>query len=483
MTQSMSFRPGTIGKPRINGARIFGVRPGSPALHTITATGEKPVQFAAEGLPYSLHLDESTGRISGVLAEPGTHEVIVHASNIHGACQRGLRIVAGDRIALTPPMGWNSWNCWGVNVDQEKVLATAKAMVTTGLIDHGWSYINIDDGWQGARNTATGALDPNEKFPDMAGLCESIHSMGLKAGIYSSPWVKSYAGHTGGSSGEPGGPVRDLDKGWYVGRDCHDAADAKQWARWGFDFLKYDWGPMDLPGGHRMRKALMDSGRDIVFCATNAASDEERAGWAQLAECFYLWRRVAQGDCDIADSWKSISSIGFRMHEWAPHVTPGHWNDPDMLVVGHVGWGKGLRPSRLTPDEQYTHISLWCLLAAPLILGCDLTQLDPFTTSLLTNDEVLEVNQDPLGKMAARVSVREGREVWAKPMEDGSIAVGMFNRGDEETEVSAVWSDIGIDGQWQVRDLWCCRDIGTYAGKFATSVPAHGVSFLKLRRD
>jgi alpha-galactosidase len=473
----------TSTSPRINGARVFGVRPGSPVLHTIAATGQRPIKFAAEGLPKGLHLDAATGRISGVLKEPGTHEVVLSACNDAGTCQRALRIVVGDKIALTPPMGWNSWNCWGASIDQQKVLAAAKAMVASKLVEHGWSYVNIDDGWQGSRNSVTGALDPNDKFHDMAGLCETIHSMGLKVGIYSTPWAKSYAGYTGGTSGEPGGPVRDQSKGWYIGRECHDEADARQWAQWGIDYLKFDWGPMDLPSGRRMRKALLNCGRDIVLSATNAAPEEEFAEWSQLAECYYLWRRVAQGDCDIADSWKSISSIGFRMGEWAKYVAPGHWNDPDMLVVGQVGWGKSLHPSQLTHNEQYTHISLWCLLAAPLLLGCDLTQLDPFTIDLLTNDEVLEVNQDPLGKMARCLSTREGREVWIKPMEEGTLAIGLFNRSEQETEVSASWADIAINGHWRVRDLWRHKDMGTYIGKFEASVPAHGVSLIMLKRD
>ena len=199
----------------------------------------------------------------------------------------------------------------------------------------------------------------------------------------------------------------------------------------------------------------MKCGRDIVFNATNSAPEEDFSEWSRLAECYYLWRRPGQGDGDIADSWKSISSIGFRMHEWGKYAVPGHWNDPDMLVVGHVGWGKAIcirANSRVMSSIPYISLLVpatppRCSRAAILPNSIRLT-----TSSLLTNDEVLEVNQDPLGKMASRVSVREGREVWAKPMEDGSLAVGLFNRGEQATEVSVRWADLAIDGRWRVRD-------------------------------
>ena len=204
------------------------------------------MRFSADNLPKGLRLDASTGRITGSLSHKGEHLVTLRAQNALGQTERQLRIVVGDIIALTPPMGWNSWNCWGRHIDDAKIRQAADALVSTGLINHGWSYINIDDGWQGSRN---GYLNPNDKFPDMKGLCDYIHASGLKAGIYSTPWVKSFAGYSGGSSGEPGGPVRDQAKGWYIGTQTWEIADARQWALWGFDYLKYDWSRMDLPSG------------------------------------------------------------------------------------------------------------------------------------------------------------------------------------------------------------------------------------------
>lgn len=478
MNQPRILTPKTSSKPRMNGAKIFGVRPGSPFLYTIPATGDRPITFSAKGLPEGLHLNAQTGRITGTLYKKGEYRVLLQAENTQGECRREFRIVVGDKISLTPPMGWNSWNCWNKYIDDKKVRENADAMVQYGLINHGWSYINIDDTWQGERGPE-GQILPNEKFPDMKGLCDYVHSLGLKIGIYSTPWVKSFAGHIGSTSGNHAGVVRDEKAGWYVGSDCHEIADARQWAAWGIDFLKYDWHPMDLASGKRMRDALLSCGRDIVYNVTNSAPDEDEEEWTKISEAYFLWRR--NGDADIKDNWQSVSSIGFRMNRWRRFAGPGHWNDPDMLVVGRVGWSNELRPCQLTPDEQYTHISLWCLLAAPLILGNDLTQMDEFTLNLLTNDEVLEVNQDPLGVMADLVLRTDTTEVWAKEMEDGSRAVGFFNRRDDGTEkITIHWRDLGLEGTQRIRDLWKQEDMGTFEDRFTVEVASHGVMLVRI---
>jgi alpha-galactosidase len=199
----------------------------------------------------------------------------------------------------------------------------------------------------------------------------------------------------------------------------------------------------------------------------------------------WKWGAEVGGNCwrttgDITDSWGSMSGIGFAQNEMAPHAGPGHWNDPDMLVVGKVGWGPSLHDTHLTPNEQYTHISLWCLLCAPLLIGCDLTQLDDFTLNLLTNDEVLEVNQDPLGEQAHRVAQNGSFEVWAKKMEDGSVAAGLFNRGETAGTVTANWADLNLSGKLRVRDLWRQKDLGAFDGRFETEVPRHGVVLVRL---
>jgi len=441
--------------PRINGPSIFGVRPNSPFIYRIPATGRRPMEFSIENLPAGLSVDSSTGQITGKLPEPGELTVTLRAKNSLGSAEKRFKIIVGERIALTPPMGWNSWNCWGGRVSAEKVLLSARGMVSSGLIDHGWTYINIDDAWQGKRGGDFHAIQGNEKFPDMKGLCDQIHAMGLKAGIYSTPWTTSYARYIGGSCENEDGswtkPTQEkkniINKKilpWAIGKYHFTDNDARQWAAWGIDYLKYDWNPIEVPETREMAIALRHCGRDVIFSLSNHAPFEGAGDWSRLANA---WRTTG----DIRDTWQSVSGIGFSQDRWAAFAGPGHWNDPDMLVVGMVGWGTP-HPTKITPDEQYTHISLWCLLSAPLLLGADLDKLDEFTLSLLTNDEVLAVDQDALGKQAVRVGGEGDWVVYAKELEDGSKAVGLFNRGEQEAQITAPFSGLGFSGKQVVRD-------------------------------
>ena len=389
-------------QPRINGAKVVGVRPGNPFLFAIPATGTRPMTYHATGLPTGLILDSATGIITGSTAATGRHDVTVTVSNSLGMASRTLRIMVGDMLALTPPMGWNSLNCFANTVTEHHVLDAADDLVKSGLRDHGWTYINIDDCWMpknsdpdatmhGPERDAAGKINSNPRFPDMKRMTDHIHALGLKAGIYSSP-----------------GPTTC---GECVASYKHEKQDAERWAEWGFDYLKYDWcsysqvekgsgrdyfkKPYALMGG--MLKAQK---RDIVFSLCQYGM--ENVGEWGASVNGNSWRTTL----DIYDNWGKLLSIGFNQAEFAQFTGPGHWNDPDMLVVGWVGWGSNLHPTHLTPNEQYSHVSLWCLLSAPLLLGCDLAKLDDFTLNLLTNDEVLAVNQDPLGHDAHRVLKR-----------------------------------------------------------------------------
>jgi alpha-galactosidase len=463
------------------------------------------MKFAADNLPDGLNLNETTGRITGKVEKEGKYEVTLRATNDKGSNEKKLRIVIGDAIALTPPLGWNSWNSWAKDVDAEKVLASAKAMVDKGLINHGWTYINIDDAWQGKRGGEFNGIQSNEKFPDMKGLAYQIHDMGLKIGIYSTPWITSYAMFNGGSSDDENGK---WDESFAKPEFRHDGKklfadnDAKQWAAWGIDYLKYDWNPRSKPQVTDdvfekqvadMAKALENSGRDIVYSYSNSMPFDAIPRVSKYLNC---WRTTG----DIRDSWWSLSNIGFQQDKWADQAKPGHWNDPDMLVVGYVGWSKNLHPSNLTADEQFLHISLWSLLSAPLLIGCPIERMDDFTLSLLTNDEVIAVNQDALGKQARLVSqqggevtyenVRPGRDtqtkkyprgmVWAKELEDGARAVGLINAGNEELSITADFRELKLDGKQTVRDLWRQKDIGDFDGKYEAKVAPHGVVFVKL---
>lgn len=479
--------------PRINGARIFGVRPGSEFLYTIAATGRRPMTFAAEGLPKGLKLDARTGRITGRVKSPGEYVVRLTATNDLGSYDRTLRIVVGERIALTPPMGWNSWNCWGQSVSQERVLSSARAMVEKGLVNHGWSYINIDDGWQ-SRRGRNGAIQPNDKFPDMKALSEEIHGMGLKLGIYSSPWIGTYAGHIGSYADNAEGTYDWIEAGKFDEHYCvndpegkitagtnyrHGShsfvkADVAQWTEWGVDYLKYDWNPNNYYHVKEMYDALRETDRDVVFSISNAAPYADAPQWMEFTNC---WRTTY----DIRDTWDNMSHIGFSQDPWVAFNRPGSWADPDMLVVGMLGgaWGD-LHYTKLTADEQYTHISLWSLLAAPLLIGCDMARLDDFTISLLTNDEVIDVNQDPLGLQAYPLWRDNDKVIYVKHLEDGAMAVGLFNRGAQEATMGISLNQLGLRGEQTVRDLWRQQDLTRTTDRFETKVAPHGVVLVKF---
>ncbi len=485
-TQAEIRTPKAPATPRINGPSVFGVRPGSVFLYHIPATGERPIEFAVDGLPEGLQVDAGGGQISGTLERPGEYVVTLRAKNGKGTSERPLRIVVGEKIALTPPMGWNSWNCWGSKVDAEKVLRSARAMEASGLINHGWSYINIDDAWQGKRGGPFNAIQGNERFPDLSGLCREIHARGLKVGIYSTPWVTSYASHIGGSAENPEGAwtaptipkkgnVNKKILPWAIGKYSFGQNDAKQWAAWGIDYLKYDWNPNEVPETAEMAKALRATGRDIVFSLSNNTPFGNAQALSTYANS---WRTTG----DIRDTWDSVRKIGFSQEKWAALGGPGHWNDPDMLVVGYVGWGDP-HPTRLTPDEQYTHLTLWCLLSAPLLLGCDLEKLDDFTLNLLTNDEVLAVDQDALGRQATCASRAGELLVYAKDLADHSKAVGLFNLGQTKATVTALWPELQLAGKQAVRDLWRQKDLGQFEGRFQATVPPHGAELMRFQAE
>ena len=451
--------------PAIHAPRINGATPRRPFLFRIPASGKGPLRFATEDLPDGLELDPQSGIISGSLTDEGTTAVKVTVEGATGEAASTLTIVGGaDALALTPPMGWNSWNVWGTSVDDAKVRQAADWMVKSGLAAHGYQYINIDDAWEGERGDDE-RIQCNEKFPDMKALADYVHAKGLKLGIYSSPGPKTCAG--------------------YEGSYGYERLDARTYAEWGIDLLKYDWcsygeiAEDDSEEEFRkpyevMREALDECGRDIVYSLCQYGRGNVST-WGDAVGGNY-WRTTG----DIQDSWSSMSGIGFRQNGLEPFAGPGHWNDPDMLVVGQVGWGPDLHPTRLTPNEQLTHMTLWSLLASPLLIGCDLAQLDDFTLAILTNPDVLEVSQDPLGRQALRVSAVERTEVWARPLVDGTLAVGLFNRGRTDANITASWSDLGLSGPQPVRNLWLRRDEGTYDGAYSTTVPRHGAVMLRI---
>ncbi|HEV2421383.1 MAG TPA: glycoside hydrolase family 27 protein [Candidatus Acidoferrales bacterium] len=356
-----------------------------------------------------------------------------------------------SNLAATPPMGWNSWNHFANRIDDQIVRTEADAMVSSGMKAAGYTYIVIDDTWAGQRD-ANGNIQPNGKFPDMKALADYVHSKGLKLGIYSSPAAKTCAG--------------------YEGSLGHEEQDAQTYANWGMDYLKYDWCQQPASVDQmqaaytKMHDALLKAGRPIVLSLCEY-------GWHKVWEWGpsvggNLWRTTG----DISDRYYSMAEIGFDQNGLEKYAGPGHWNDPDMLEVGNGG---------MSEDEYRTHMSLWAILAAPLMAGNDLTQMTPYTVELLTNPEVIAVDQDPLGKQGYRISQEGPFEVWMKPMADGSKVVGLFNRQRTTEQMTVSFSDIGLGGEATVRDLWRKKDLGTFRDKFSDYVPMHGVVLVRVK--
>jgi alpha-galactosidase len=367
---------------------------------------------------------------------------------------------AGDSgLALTPPMGWNSWNKFGCDVSEKLMKEMADAMVASGMKDAGYQYLVIDDCWQVSRDPQGRIVADPQHFPSgMKALADYVHAKGLKFGLYSD------AG-TGTCQKRPGSKE-------------HEAIDAKTYAEWGVDYLKYDWcntqGQDTRDSYARMAQALRQSGRPIVFSICEWGSTRP---WTWAPGIGHVWRTTG----DIQDCWdcsKSWGGMGFvhiidLQAELYPYAGPGHWNDPDMLEVGN---------GSLTTSESRAHFSFWALLAAPLMAGNDLRSMSKETAEILTSREVIGVDQDPLGMQGRKVHDGGAHEVWMKPLADGSRAVILFNRGSEAGKIRVAWEDIGLApaDKAAVRDLWKKSDLGTFSGRFEAQVDPHDVVMVRI---
>lgn len=376
----------------------------------------------------------------------------------------GSAFAKDPTLAVTPPMGWNSWNHFDEKVDDADVRAAADSMVSSGMKAAGYTYINIDDTWQGQRD-AQGFIHPNSKFPDMKALADYVHSKGLKLGIYSSPGPRTCAG--------------------YAGSYGHVQQDADTYAKWGIDYLKYDLcsfngimekeAPNDIDkrdqlmiaAYRQMHDALVATGRPIVFSLCQYGSDHVWTWGASAGG--NLWRTTG----DIRDTYQRVAEIGFNQLGLARYAGPGHWNDPDMLEIGNGG---------LNYNEEKTHMSLWAILAAPLIAGNDLSHMSQQTLSILTNREVIAVDQDPLGRQGNRAFAAGATEIWTRPLDHGALAAGLFNRDTVAHPVTLDLRSIHFPPNAKLRDLWAHRDVSPAHGSYTVTVPPHGVVMLKVSR-
>lgn len=376
-------------------------------------------------------------------------------------CPHAATAQGGD-LAARPPMGWNSWNHFHDKVDDAAVRAQAEAMVSSGMRDAGYTYINIDDTWEGVRD-AKGNIQTNSKFPDMKALADFVHSKGLKIGIYSSPGAKTCAK--------------------YEGSLGHELQDAQTYAAWGIDYLKYDLcglreemrnastpevaNKMMVDAYIKMRDALRSTGRPIVYSLCQYGNDAVWKWGTTVGG--NLWRTTG----DITDKYARMAEIGFGQAGLAPFAGPGHWNDPDMLEVGNGG---------MTMEEYRTHMSLWAIIAAPLLAGNDLSTMTPETVAVLTNRDVIAVDQDAMGKQGDRVSAEGPIEVWVRPLADGSKAVGIFNRHPSAMTTQVDFQKLGFPHDAKAKDLWLGKDLGTISAPYTATVPGHGVLFLRVSK-
>jgi alpha-galactosidase len=357
------------------------------------------------------------------------------------------------QVAAMPPMGWNSWNHFACRVSDAVVRAAADAIANNGMKQAGYVYVNIDDCWQGQRDEK-GIIRPNEKFRHMKALADYVHGKGLKLGIYSSPGPKTCA--------------------QYEGSFGHEEQDAQQYAAWGMDYLKYDWCSAEKvykrsemkAAYKKMYDALRRTGRPIVYSLCQYGLERVWEWGPSVGG--NLWRTTE----DISDDYRSMGFIGFGQDGLEKFAGPGHWNDPDMLEVGN---------GKMTDDEYRTHMSLWCILAAPLLAGNDLSTMTKATLEILTNPEVIAVDQDPKGVQGHRVSQVGPLEVWVKPLADGSQVVGLFNLGESVNPVTVRFSDIGAPGSASLRDLWAHKSLGSFQDHYTASVPNHGVVMIKVK--
>jgi alpha-galactosidase len=364
-----------------------------------------------------------------------------------------LHKVRDNGLVRTPPMGWNSWNKFAGRVNDEVVRGIADAMASNGMRDAGYVYINIDDTWEAERD-AKGNIQSNKKFPDMKALADYVHSKGLRIGIYSSPGPNTCAGYEGSYS--------------------HEEQDAKTYAAWGIDYLKYDWcGARTLYTDDEMQvlyqkmgDALLATGRPIVYSLCQYGRADVWKWGPDVGG--NLWRTTG----DIRDAWDSMTRIGFSQNDLAPYAKPGHWNDPDMLEIGN---------GAMTDTEYKTHMSLWSILAAPLIAGNDLRNVPPSILEILTNREVIAVNQDKDGKQGQRAWKSGDQEIWLRQLAGGDQAVAIFNRSAENATITVKWADLGIKkAPATAKDLWSHSDVKLTGPDYSTMVPAHGVTLLRL---
>ena len=510
-TDNMEILTPLPGKaPRINGPRVYGVRPGKKFIYRIPCQGERPMMFGVKGLPDGLVLDTENGIFTGVVPEGrGDYAMTFNASNSHGSDSRSFTLTVGEKLALTPPTGWNHWGGHLTNVSAEIIMDAADLFNEKGLADVGFQYISIDDCWMRMSKTAyeeimdsekgewyrsrhkemdyeavvgntrdhDGNILSNSNFPDMKALADYIHSYGLKAGIYSGPGELTCQ-HMEASVG-------------------HELQDAEQYSRWGYDLLKYDqcsagtilrerreyspeyhqrelWKPMALFA------RVQD--RDILFNLCQYGLQEP---WTWAPELgIQSWRIGGDLNNHVDTYFKQALWIATDLREYSK---PGQWNDPDFIYIdqlgNHMDQFAPSKPSVLSSNQRYQYVTLWSVICAPFFFSCDIHKIDDFTLGLLTNADVLNINQDELGHVAEVIRDKDNETVMVKNLADGSKVLALFNRSDvEELVIHVDWREIGEVETMEVYDLWRQQPAGNRKEGISVRLSPDGVAMLRIER-
>ena len=466
-------------KPEIVGPKVLGVYPNTPFLHTLGAVNVgNNKSFFVDGLPSGLSLEAETGILSGTAPDEGVYDMVIIVSGSEGNDTSQFQLHCSDTPALTPPMGWNSWNKYGGNVNAQLIKQMADALVSSGLRNFGYQYVNIDDNWSNKDRDSNGDIVPkSDKFPDgVKEVVDYCHALGVKVGIYTDLGPGTFMG-CAGSGGNP----------------KHYVQDAAKFAEWGIDYVKVDLcsGPSDQAGASRDYKefgeALKNSGRSMIFSICE---------WGRRNP--WLWGRDANGHLwrttwDLRDNWWSqnynngengiMNDLDFNQHEIEQNVGvediheysgPGGWNDMDMMVIAN---------GAMNDREYQSHMTLWCILNSPVILSNDLSNMSQGTKDILMNPEIIAVNQDVLGEQAVKVSDNGDQEIYARNMSDSSKVVGLLNRGSSSASMSVSWDLLGITGKQTVRDLWQRMDLGIFEDAFSCDVESHECVMLKIKPE
>lgn len=456
------------GAPTVLAPSVFGVSVGKHFIYRIPAIGERPLTFTAVDLPEGVRLD---GRIlTGCIAQRGEWTIKIAAENAKGKTEKSICLSCAEDHALrTPLLGFTTWNAFANVVTQEDVQRTACQMVDLGIADYGYGYVNLDSGWQKEYGGEYDAIQPNSKFPDVKGMYDFIHSLGLRGGIYSTPMLTAWGcppdmeSIPGCTRGEPDILRTNMMGG--IGMEHLEENNVRQWTAWGVDYLKYDWRPTDPVTCDPMKRALLAAPREIPLCVTVLADHCYGNYWTK--NCC-SWRN----NPDSLDCWERCVEIANTVEGWKAYVRPGHFFDLDMLEIGDMSWNKGNRG--LTEAEELFCYSLRAFFASPIQLSCRLENLTEFEFDLICNEEVIAINQDALADYPEPVQNDSAIRIYKRSLENGDVAYALFNMENREQSATIDLPEASL-----VRDVWAKENVAA-ASKLVCEIPPHGARIFRV---